>query len=92
MRPRSRKVIVYVTYDRKLLMFRHTQHPEAGIQVPAGTIKLGEEPLAAAIPELAEESGLADAAVEFGEMLGTFEFDMLPYRTRFRSVSCFMFD
>jgi 8-oxo-dGTP pyrophosphatase MutT (NUDIX family) len=76
-RPRVRKVLVYVTRDHQLLVFRHIQQPEAGLQVPAGTIEVGEEPAAAAIRELAEESGLSG---ERAELLGSFEFDMLPYR------------
>jgi hypothetical protein len=35
------KVIAYITQGKRLLVFRHTQAPEAGIQVPGGTI---EEP------------------------------------------------
>ena len=38
-----------------LLLFRH---PDAGIQIPAGSVDEGEEPLHAAVRETAEETGL----------------------------------
>ena len=68
---------MYATREHRLLIFRHTHYPEAGTQVPAGTIESGEDPETAAIRELAEESGLV---VERADLLGRFEFDLLPYR------------
>jgi 8-oxo-dGTP pyrophosphatase MutT (NUDIX family) len=41
-----------------LLVFSHPDFPEAGIQVPAGTIEPGEEPEAAVLREAFEETGL----------------------------------
>ena len=52
------KVVAYITHGARLLVFRHTQHPEAGIQVPAGTIKEGELPVDAVMREAMEETGL----------------------------------
>ena len=52
------KVVAYITHTDKLLVFRHTQHPEAGIQVPAGTIEEGELPVSAVMREAREETGL----------------------------------
>jgi 8-oxo-dGTP diphosphatase len=56
------KVVAYVTRLRgsqhELLVFEHRDHPEAGLQVPAGTIDPGEPPEAAAARELAEETGV----------------------------------
>jgi len=44
----------------KLLLFRH---PLAGVQLVKGTLEPGEAPRAAALRELAEESGIGDAQV-----------------------------
>jgi len=55
-----KKVTAFVTQDlgreRKLLVFKH---PQAGIQVPAGTVELGEEPELAVIREAREETNLS---------------------------------
>jgi ADP-ribose pyrophosphatase YjhB (NUDIX family) len=45
------------------LVFAHRDFPEAGIQVPAGTVAPGEAPEAAAWRELLEESGLGPGQV-----------------------------
>src|SRR6185437_14423165 len=52
------KVLAYITWDDKLLVFSHPDFPEAGIQVPAGTIESGEEPAVAVLREAFEETGL----------------------------------
>jgi ADP-ribose pyrophosphatase YjhB (NUDIX family) len=56
------KVIAYVVrWDAggwQLLVFEHTDAPEAGLQVPAGTVEPGEPLEAALWRELSEESGL----------------------------------
>ena len=38
------KVFAYITNRQRLLLFRHVYAPEAGIQVPAGTLEVGESP------------------------------------------------
>lgn len=53
---------------KELLLF---EHPSAGIQVPAGTVEIGEEPSDAALREGGEESGLEGLRVE--EFLGARE-------------------
>ena len=59
------KVVAFVTRGhgskKQLLVFRH---PSAGIQVPAGTVKLGESPEEAVLREAFEESGLAGLQLE----------------------------
>ena len=57
------KVTTYITCDEKLLVFRHVDHPEAGIQVPAGTAEPEEDLERAALREAEEESGLSDFVV-----------------------------
>ena len=56
------KVLAYITRQRdgarQLLVFKHRDHPEAGVQVPAGTVEL-EEPIETALfREVHEEAGL----------------------------------
>ena len=52
------KVFAYITHRNRLLIFRHTDFPEAGIQVPAGTVKADEELEVAVLREAFEETGL----------------------------------
>ncbi len=56
------KVLAYITRQRngarQLLVFKHRDHPEAGVQVPAGTVEPGEPIEAALFREAHEESGL----------------------------------
>ena len=54
------KVLAYITRGPdELLVFAHTkEYPDAGIQVPAGGVEPGEEPVDAVIRETFEESGL----------------------------------
>jgi 8-oxo-dGTP pyrophosphatase MutT (NUDIX family) len=45
---------------RELLLF---EHPYAGVQIPAGTVEVGESPEAAALREAVEETGLTALSV-----------------------------
>jgi 8-oxo-dGTP pyrophosphatase MutT (NUDIX family) len=58
------KVTVFITRHAgdtdELLLF---EHPAAGIQIPAGTVEVGETPAAAALREAAEETGLTDLTI-----------------------------
>ena len=56
----KRKVFAYVTHGDRLLVFRQPVAPEAGIQVPAGTVQAGERPEEAVLREAREETGLSD--------------------------------
>jgi ADP-ribose pyrophosphatase YjhB (NUDIX family) len=52
--------MAYITRGTDLLIFRHPDHPEAGLQVPGGTIESGESPEDAVMREAREETGLPD--------------------------------
>jgi 8-oxo-dGTP pyrophosphatase MutT (NUDIX family) len=54
------KAFAYITHGNALLILKHPDHPEAGIQVPAGSVEPGESPRAGAIREAEEETGLQD--------------------------------
>jgi ADP-ribose pyrophosphatase YjhB (NUDIX family) len=56
----KRKVYAYITHKRRLLVFRHVDYPEAGIQVPGGTVEPGESFETALWREVREETGLAE--------------------------------
>jgi len=71
------KAFAYITHNNRLLVFSHPDFPEAGIQVPAGTIEDGEEPGAAALREAFEETGLTNLAL--GEFLGEQVRDMADF-------------
>jgi 8-oxo-dGTP pyrophosphatase MutT (NUDIX family) len=70
------KAFAYITNQGRLLVFEHVAS-DAGIQVPAGTIRLGEEPETAAVREAKEETGLSPFWDV--EALGVCEFDARPY-------------
>lgn len=54
----TEKVYAYITNADRLLVFRHVEFPEAGIQIPGGTLEAGETPQAAVRRETREETGL----------------------------------
>ncbi len=77
MRGEIQKVTAYITHGRRLLVFRHIDSPEAGIQVPGGTIEAGEKPESAVFREAYEETGLEElVAVRY---LGTRKLDLAIY-------------
>ena len=58
------RAYAYITNGSRLLLFTHPEAPEAGIQVPAGTIEPGENPKDAVMREAKEETGLAELRYE----------------------------
>jgi 8-oxo-dGTP pyrophosphatase MutT (NUDIX family) len=70
---RYARVVVYVERGDELLVFDHRDYPAAGTQVPAGGVEEGEEPAAAAIREVLEETGLA--VTDTPAFLGTHDHD-----------------
>lgn len=73
----KQKAFAYITHQNRLLVFRHVDSPEAGIQVPAGTIKANERPEQAVLREAVEETGLTDLTV--GRFLGEQKRDMADF-------------
>lgn len=73
----KRKVLAYITSHGRLLVFRHPSAPEAGIQVPAGTVEANESPEEAVLREAAEETGLRE--LRLVALLGTSERDMADF-------------
>jgi ADP-ribose pyrophosphatase YjhB (NUDIX family) len=51
-------VVAYVVRDDALLVFDHRDFPEAGTQVPAGTVEGDEELESAVVREVLEETGV----------------------------------
>lgn len=72
-----RKVLAYITHDSCLLVFRQPDFPEAGIQVPGGSIEQDERPEDAVLREAFEETGLAGLAL--GAYLGDSRHDYSPF-------------
>ncbi len=68
------KVVAYITNHGRLLVFSQPGSPEAGIQVPAGTLKGQEDPEAAVLREAEEETGLSGFSLV--ARLGTRDYDL----------------
>ncbi|MGH1142927.1 NUDIX hydrolase [Bacillus pseudomycoides] len=64
----KKKVYAYITREKagvmQLLVFTHRDIPEAGMQVPGGTVDEGEKLEAAVLREVIEESGLRHLCIE----------------------------
>lgn len=73
----TQKVFAYITQGDRLLVFTHADFPEAGIQVPAGTVEPGEDPVEAVMREAYEETGLDNLALD--AFLGDYRRDMSDY-------------
>lgn len=78
---RPLKVVAYIIRDERLLVFVHADHAsplQAGVQVPAGSVRPGELPQAAVLREAFEETDLSGLRIE--RFLGMAEYDARPYR------------
>ncbi|OXS59576.1 8-oxo-dGTP pyrophosphatase MutT (NUDIX family) [Bacillus sp. V-88] len=66
--PPIKKAYAYVTRVRdgrlQVLVFQHKDIPEAGIQIPKGTVKEEEDTYSAVIREVKEETGIQKFEVE----------------------------
>ncbi len=77
---RVRKALAYCIDGDRLLVLRHVDFgpEEVGIQVPGGSIRDGESPVAAALRELVEETGRTEFALVAD--LGMDAYDITPHR------------
>jgi 8-oxo-dGTP diphosphatase len=57
------RAYAYITHRNQILLFTHPRASESGIQVPAGTIREGEDPATGALREATEETGLTDLKI-----------------------------
>lgn len=71
------KALAYITHGQELLVFRQIHAPEAGIQVPGGTVEPSESPADGVMREAREETGLV--GFEFIAQLGMVEHDARPW-------------
>ena len=67
------KVGAYITSGSRLLVFRHVDFPEAGVQAPAGTVDPGEAPDDAVLREAQEETDLCGLTIRSYQ--GTRDYD-----------------
>ena len=74
---RRQRAYAYVTHEDRLLVFEHCDFPDAGIQVPAGTVDEGESHDEAVLREVEEETGLS--GFNGVELLGSCEHDMRKF-------------
>lgn len=74
------KAVIYCVRRGRLLVMSHPDfaQEEVGIQAPAGTIRIGETPEAAAVRELEEETGYTGFSIV--RFLGASDYDITPYR------------
>jgi 8-oxo-dGTP diphosphatase len=68
------KALSYITNHGRLLVFRQPDFPNAGVQVPGGSVEVGEALEAAALREAQEETGLSGLVVQ--SYLGTAAYEL----------------
>ena len=72
-----RRVYAYITGPKGVLILAHPEHPEAGLQIPGGTVETDESPQEAVLREVCEETTLHN--VTRPVLLGRHSFDMREY-------------
>ena len=71
------RVFTYITNCDHLLVFDHVDFPDAGTQIPGGTIEPGELPESAAIREAREETGIHELTVS--SLIATERVNLKPF-------------
>jgi len=71
------KVVAFVLHEGRVAVFRQDDE-DSGLQVPAGTLRDGEDPADGALREAREETGLAGVRVV--RFLGRYRWDISPIR------------
>jgi 8-oxo-dGTP pyrophosphatase MutT (NUDIX family) len=71
------KVVAFVLDRDRVAVFRQDDE-DSGLQVPAGTLREGEDPAAGALREAEEETSLAGLRVV--RFLGRYDWDISPIR------------
>ncbi|MEM7801824.1 MAG: NUDIX domain-containing protein [Chloroflexota bacterium] len=64
------KVYAYITSGNDILVFEHADFPDAGIQVPGGSVVEGETHSQAVLRETTEETGLEAEMLNLVKKLG----------------------
>jgi ADP-ribose pyrophosphatase YjhB (NUDIX family) len=64
-----RKAFAYITHGDEIVVFEEPDFPEAGTQVPGGTLEPDEDPSEGVLREAFEETGLAN--LQLVRSLGT---------------------
>ncbi len=72
----KKKVYAYIIQAGKLVVFEHLDAPEAGIQVPGGTVEEGESLSTAVLREATEETGLQGLVI--ARYLGSERYELRP--------------
>jgi len=73
----NQKVYAYITRAEQLLVFSHVDFPEAGIQIPGGTLEPGELPETGVLREAFEETGLGE--LHLNAYLGCYELQVTEH-------------
>jgi 8-oxo-dGTP pyrophosphatase MutT (NUDIX family) len=68
------KALSYITHEGRLLVFRQPDVADSGVQVPGGSVEVGEALEAAALREAREETGLSELVVQ--SHLGTLAYEL----------------
>ena len=74
---RRSRVYAYITSSKGVLILEHPRHPEAGLQIPGGTVEEGELPEIAVVREVYDETTLKELSKPV--LLGRHTFDMREY-------------
>ncbi|MCJ7549287.1 MAG: NUDIX domain-containing protein [Anaerolineae bacterium] len=84
------KVYAYITHANRLLVFRHVDGPDAGIQVPGGTMEEDEAPEDAVMREAFEETGLRDLRMRafLGDTFHAFPEHGVTHHRHFYNLVC----